>query len=338
MSSRPTITASVVSGADREALIAFLGSLWSDARRSGLALTTVAIVNGPDEDLTERVDQLRSEHGWGRVEIVENTERRGFAANHNASVEMAESDFHLIANDDVIVLDGALEALVAAMESPEGSNVAVACPQLLNPDGTVQGCTYGFPSVLRALISAMDLRETPVVERAVRLMTRLFPSYARGRTRYWKHDQSAVVDSVRGAFVLVRRAAIDEVGLMDEISLVGGEELEWHRRMAERGWRVALFPSASVIHEGGKTVARESRLKVEYLKGLLNYFQKHGRGADVALLRAGAALAYGLRLLGSLVAGRSASRDVARAGLEVARRWPRIWQEARTAGIVHLAA
>jgi GT2 family glycosyltransferase len=79
--------------------------------------------------------------------------------------------------------------------------------------------------------------------------------------------------------------AVREIGPMVEVSQVGAEELEWHRRFHEAGWRVVFFPGSSVIHIGSQTVRAGMRsIYAEYLKGSLYYFRiHHGRASYYAL-------------------------------------------------------
>ncbi|MGQ0432423.1 MAG: glycosyltransferase family 2 protein [Microthrixaceae bacterium] len=111
------------------------------------------------------------------------------------------------------------------------------------------------------------------------------------------------VDTFRGAFVVVRGQTVADVGLMDEVSLVGGEETEWHQRMAHSGWRVVFWPGASVLHKGSATVGGRGDLEVEYLKGALNYFDKHRSVAVAWLARFGSAGVLAGRWLGAALRG-----------------------------------
>ena len=326
------VVASVVSGHDEQALLTFVDSLWTNARHLGDDLTSVVIANAPSEGFLERIRSAAKCAPTGRVDVVVNTVRRGFAANHNQAMTTHDADYYLISNDDVVVLPGALESLIAFMEDPKNGRVAVATPKLLNADGTVQGCTYSFPSILRVFVSAADMRSWSWFRAILSAVGR---RRRRGRTRYWDHDSTMFVDSVRGAFVLIRRGAIDDVGLMDEIAAVGGEELEWHRRMADNGWRIAFVHDAAVVHVGEQTVGDDPVLKVEYVKGWLNYFQKHGTALEVLVLRVGLAMIYGFRTVASMLRSDVRAGEAARAGMTTARRWPRIWRGSVEAGLIH---
>ncbi len=328
MTTRERVTVSVVAGRRPELVRDFLLSLYSEAPEN-TDLFVVVTLNAPDPLCRDAVITDAEAAGWAaRLEIRMNEHPLGFAANHNRTMLAHPADFYLICNDDVVVLRGAIDKMLEYVRDPVNERIGVVSPLLLNADRTVQGSTYSFPSPLRSFVAAADLRANRVfgalIDRAAR-------SAAPGRSRSWAHDRTMLVDSVRGAFVLVRHEAVAEAGLMDEIALVGGEDVEWHRRMAEKGWRVAFVHDAAVIHLGGETVSADPALRIEYAKGWLNYFQKHGRAVDVLAIRAGLGMIYGARfVLGLLSAGDT--RRVNRAGLRLSARWPAIWREAVNSG------
>lgn len=295
------VLVSVVSGARGENLLRFLDSI-SGPQATDLAMRVRAIVNDGDERIATCVGR------YDAVEAVRREAPLGFAANHNSSIRVGGFDYVVIANDDVVASARAIEQLVEFMEQPQNSRVAVVSPRLLNLDGTLQPSTYSFPSVPRSIVAISGLRSALGTGRFAATLAR-FVGYRTGQSRMWAHDRQIDVDTLRGAFVVVRAAAIDEVGCMDEVCLVGGEETEWHRRMSERGWRVVFLPAVEVLHEGGATVGGRVDLEIEYLRGLLNYFAKHGTPSQLRLLRIIGTPVLAVRAAGSALLGRQAARD-----------------------------
>ncbi len=325
------IVVSVVSGREVNMLLTFLESVDEEAKSLAAEVVCVVTANAlPDEDLA-RVYAATARYRGVRIHVVANNCRLGFAANHNRTMRDHRADYYLICNDDVIVRPDAIRLLLAYMEDPANSRVAVASPQLLNSDGSVQGSTYSFPAITRVFASAAGLRSITLLRRALEYVAR---RSGVGRSRFWAHDRTMHVDSVRGAFVLVRGSAVADVGLMDEISMIGGEELEWHRRMAEHGWKVAFVHSAEVIHLGSETISHDGTLSVEYVKGWLNFFQKHGRAFDVPLLRIGLFVIYIVHALWGMVSSDRDSRATSRAGLRLVLGWSRVWRAAVSEGRV----
>ena len=217
-------------------------------------------------------------------------------------------------NDDLLILPGAIQKVTQYMDLPGSSRVGVVSPKLLNPDGSLQPSTYGFPSMPQILLAHSGLREMPATDRLLGFVA----PYLRkkeGSSRFWAHDRIVEVDTLRGACVAMRMKAVRQVGPMVEVAIVGGEETEWHRRFHEQGWKVVFFPEASVIHYGSQTVRDGSRnLYPEYLKGAL-YFFKTGRSPATY----GVFCAALLGMFGVKAAYSWATRD--RSGLSVARRY-----------------
>lgn len=312
------VVVSVVSGARSELVLDFLRSLHATTAPGLGDLQVVVTVNDPARSTAE-IDGCVQALGWeGVVEVARNRAPRGFAANHNSVMERSEADYYLIANDDVVVLDDAVEVLVRFMESPTNARLAVVSPLLLNPDGTVQPSTMSFPTIPRTLLSMSGMRESPAVARVLRSVAAL-PRFGDGRSTYWAHDRTTVVDTLAGAFVLVRTRAVAEVGYMDETSLVGGEEADWHKRMADAGWRVVLCTDARVIHIGKQTVGSDASLQLEYARGWLNYFVKHAAPWRRRLVSLSAWTIWMTRRSAARIRRDDTRRSLATRGMELSR-------------------
>lgn len=233
----------------------------------GLAIT--AVDNSPGSGLAQ---QLKAR--FPAVRVRQNAASLGFAANHNATFRESDGEYFLVSNDDVVYLKGSLARSVAYLEDPAHQKVAAVGLQRLNPDGTVQPSTYSFPTVPRLLLSLSGLREWIGFPHWAWRLARWL-GRGEGKSRFWAHDRTIPVQTFGGAAMLVRRTAACDVGLMDEVSLIGGEENEWHKRMWDAGWSVVFLHDAPVVHFGSQTIRHLPRFQTEFLKGTLNYFWKH---------------------------------------------------------------
>jgi N-acetylglucosaminyl-diphospho-decaprenol L-rhamnosyltransferase len=95
------------------------------------------------------------------------------------------------------------------------------------------------------------------------------------------------VDSVVGAFMMVRTRAIAEVGLLDERFWMYGEDLDWAKRIKDNGWRVVYYPPVEVLHVKRASSRQNRRAQVEFYRAMLIFYYKHYR----------ASTAYALHLL-----------------------------------------
>jgi GT2 family glycosyltransferase len=176
------------------------------------------------------------------ITMVERTTNEGFATGVNLGVRGSSAPFLLLLNPDCVADGEAITALVAFAQSrPEA---AVIGPRILNADGSVQGSARRFPGL-----------STFVAGRSSWL-TRAFPDNPLSRWNLpgrTERGGSMVVDWVSGACMLIRRAAFEQVGGMDERFFLYWEDADFCRRLAQRGWQIVYLPAVTVTHVGGRS-------------------------------------------------------------------------------------
>jgi GT2 family glycosyltransferase len=199
------------------------------------------------------------------VVLITNTENRGFAAANNQGMQLAVGRYILLLNPDTIVLERAIQKTISFADNHPDIGVT-GCQVWLNENDIQQTC-FSFPSLSGLILQEMGLR-------------RLFPkSRFFGRTKYgwWDRTTQRDVDVVSGMYMLVRRGAIEQVGLMDEDYFVYAEETDWCYRFWKAGWRCVFSPEARIIHldGGSKSTAQISiRMFVQQQKSLLIFYKK----------------------------------------------------------------
>ncbi|MEI7673179.1 MAG: glycosyltransferase family 2 protein, partial [Deltaproteobacteria bacterium] len=156
-----------------------------------------------------------------QVCVIENLENRGFGTANNQALRIMTGRYALLLNSDAILTENAVSELFACMENHP--DAAMACGQLLNADGSRQNSIAAFPSLL-TLMTNMSLLEY--------LFPRRFPS------KRYSHSEIVEVDSGIGACLIVRREAMDSVGLFDERYHFFFEETDWAYRMRRAGWKI----------------------------------------------------------------------------------------------------
>ncbi|MFQ5854217.1 MAG: glycosyltransferase family 2 protein [Anaerolineae bacterium] len=198
--------------------------------------------------------------------------------------------YTLLLNPDTVLPPTALHDMVAYLDGrPE---IGAAGPKLVRADGSLDlACRRSFP--------------TPEVSfyRMVGL-SRLFPQsrrFGRYNLTYLDPDQEAEVDSVVGAFMLVRREAIQDAGLLDERFFMYGEDLDWALRIKQAGWKIYYNPNVTVLHHKRAASAGSRRAHFEFDRAMYLFYDKH-YAADTPfwlhwLIVAGLALRGGTRLL-----------------------------------------
>jgi len=221
--------------------------------------------------------------GIPRVRVIANQHNVGFGAAVNQGTRLAWSvvrgktsdkegeergELLWILNPDCDVQPGAFRALVETLDAhPE---CAIAAPRLLNADGSVQASARGEPNMWTGLFGRHSL------------LTKFFPVAAAARRNLPAKAivdagvESAEVDWVMAAAMLVRRRAFDEVGGFDERYFLYWEDADLCRRLRDRGWTTRYVPRAVVSHPGGASAATDSAFATrEFHRSAYRYFATH---------------------------------------------------------------
>ncbi len=199
------------------------------------------------------------------VRIIANKTNRGYAAACNQGIRESQGRYVLLLNSDIVILDGAIEKTVIYADCKPDAGL-IAC-QVRNDDGSVLKTSFCFPSIPNLIFWTFGLSK-------IFKNNRLF---GRERMKWWARDTERQVDVITGMFMLARRHAIDEVGLMDEDYFFYGEEVDWCYRFHKAGWKVMFWPGAGIVHVGG---GRQSSRKVpvrafvQEQKSTLIFFRK----------------------------------------------------------------
>ena len=231
-------------------------------------------------------DMVAGEFAW--VRLVRNERNTGFAAANNIALREASGRYVVLLNPDTVVSRGALSELVRFMDT---TPTAGYCgPQLLNADGSHQPSARRFPAVLTGTFSMLGLSNRYPKSRHT-----LDLHVLHGERRHFPADW------LTGACLMVRAAAIHEVGALDEGFFMYFEETDWCRRMASAGWGGWYVPSAEVVHLGGRSVAHRGEVRpfsgdhpVHWVNSSRRYMRRHHGVAGMVLSETVQVLLYSL--------------------------------------------
>ncbi|WP_214510687.1 glycosyltransferase family 2 protein [Pseudomonas brassicacearum] len=252
-----------------ELLLACVGSAFAAG-----ACRVIVVDNDSHDDSLMLVE--RTHAAGDSLQIVRNTANLGFAVacNQGARLSVAPNLFFL--NPDTVLAADAIDHLLLALRSaPE---IGMVGGFLCNPDGSEQaGGRRVFPTPRRAFMRAFGLSRLSV----------LFPSLLSDFLLHKEPLPSVpiVVEAVSGACMLVKREAIESVGLWDEDYFLHCEDLDWCMRFHQAGWRVLFVPDARVMHVFGGC-SRQRPYFVEWHKhlGILRFYRKFFRRKYPAVL------------------------------------------------------
>jgi hypothetical protein len=193
------------------------------------------------------------------VHLIENERNLGFAKAANQGLQKASGRYFLLLNPDTQVKNKVIKQLVSFMDTH--LDVGVAGVQLFNADGSKQNSIANFPSLSTELLNK-------------RLLRWLFPKTFPGKER--DYPEPIEVDSVIGACMVVRRDALEQVGLLDEDYFIFLEETDWCYRMKRAGWKIYHIPQAQVFHFQGKSAETvKKRARVEFYRSRYHFFKKN---------------------------------------------------------------
>jgi N-acetylglucosaminyl-diphospho-decaprenol L-rhamnosyltransferase len=251
-------------------------------RRSELppgALDVWVVDNGSGDDSAARL--LACVPG---ARLLLSLRNLGFAGGNNLALqrvlELVESDaqrrdaFVLLLNSDTEVTPNALGCCLAFMRAHP--RAGVVGPKVVLPDGKLDlACRRGFPTPANAF-----WKLTGLARRFPRN-----PRFSGYNLTHMDEDETAEVDAVMGAFMLVRLSAIADVGLLDEQFFMYGEDLDWAYRLKAHGWQIWYHPAARVRHLKGATTRKQSRrMLVEFYRAMWLFHRKHYAARNVFLL------------------------------------------------------
>jgi N-acetylglucosaminyl-diphospho-decaprenol L-rhamnosyltransferase len=196
------------------------------------------------------------------VELTVNNENLGFSAANNIALRRSRGDYVLVLNPDTRLTESALDALLGLLAAK--SEVGICGPRLELADGTFDHASRrSFPTPLSALGHFSGVGR--------RLDAGPLAAYRAPGV------ESGPVDAVNGAFMLIRRSALDQVGLFDEDYWMYMEDLDLCYRFKQAGWGIWFESSVTVIHEKAGTSGpeRSPRLNRAFHAGMLRFYRAH---------------------------------------------------------------
>lgn len=211
----------------------------------------VIVVDNNSSD--NSVTQLNKQFGK-RIQLIESKKNLGFAAGNNLGIQKSTGRYILLLNSDARLHTGALKALLNVFEKYKDKNTAqqahtheidrvgIVSGKLLNPDGSLQKQGGALPSLLT--ISLWWLFPLPV-------SFSFFPnsvSYHIENDHFFEREQ--IIGWLGGTALMIKRAVIDEIGVLDEGIFMYAEDVEYCLRASDHHWDIVYTPDAEITHFG----------------------------------------------------------------------------------------
>jgi len=256
----------------------------------------IVVDNASTDDTCELIARQFPE-----VILVENSENLGFAKGNNIGIARTSGKYIVLVNSDVKFVHDCFSPMLSYMS--EHPDVAMLGPKMLDRDLRVRRSTMRFPTVWNSMCRAMGL------DRVFR-RSRIFGGQMAAD---FDHHDTRDVEVLNGWFLMVRRSALETVGLLDERFFMYGEDIDWSYRFHRAAQRIVFFSEAEAIHYGGASSANSPvRFQIEMYRANCQYWEKHhGSMARLTYLLI-VSFHQTLRLIGCfvLLAGRSKRSDI----------------------------
>jgi len=260
------ISVIIVSWNARACLQECLASL--PAASATQSVETIIVDNNSSDGSVEMV-----EAEFPSVKLIRLNENRGFAAANNIGIRASSGRYLALVNSDVIFLDQCLDKLAGYMDAH--AEIGIVGPRVLNRDLSLQFSCRRFPSLWNNFC----------------YFTRLFKVFpncewlAGEHLSAFDHNSIRKVDALVGCFLVARKSAVDEFGLLDEGFFIYAEDVDWCKRSWDAGWEIVFYPGAAAIHFRGGSSSKDSvRFEFEQQRSVFRYWKKHHGCVATAVL------------------------------------------------------
>ena len=202
---------------------------------------------------------------YPKVKLIENQENVGFSKANNQAIRQAQGRYVLLLNSDTILKENTLAVMTRYMDSH--LDVGAAGCEVLLPTGELdKACHRGFPTPQASLYYMLGLAKKYPSN----------PKYNSYHKSYLNMKEIHEIDCLVGAFMLVRKETIEQIGMLDEAFFMYGEDIDWCYRIKEAGWKIIYNPTVSIIHyKGASSRKKPFKIVYEFHRAMYLFHKKH---------------------------------------------------------------
>jgi GT2 family glycosyltransferase len=267
---KPDLSIIIVSFNTRQLLKECLDSVYASLAESTLTSEVIVVDNASRDGSAVMVRKH-----FPQVKLIANEDNLGFAAANNQALRAMgygtgdtphspPSKYVILLNPDTLVGKSALATLVRFMD--ENPRAGACGARLLHSDGTFQHSAFAFPTLFQVFLDFFPINY------------RLTDSRLNGRyPRYlYQASEPFPIDHPLGAALMVRREAIEQVGLLDKRFFIYCEEIDWCWRIKAAGWGIWCVPEAEIVHHVARSTEQfRDEMFAALWKSRYQLFEKH---------------------------------------------------------------
>ena len=248
----------------------FLEQVLHSVRRAseGLAVEVFVVDNNSVDDSVAMVREKFPE-----VHLIANKENTGFSVANNQAIRLSKGEYVLLLNPDTVVEEATFSKVINFMDAhPEAGGLGV---KMIDGSGEfLPESKRGFPSPWVAFCKTTGL-------------SKIFPkspTFNRYHLGYLDKDETHEVEVLAGAFMLLRKTVLDEVGLLDETFFMYGEDIDLSYRIVKAGYKNYYFADTTIIHYKGESTKKGSLNYVRtFYNAMIIFAKKHFQGEQAKL-------------------------------------------------------
>ncbi len=217
-----------------------------------------------DNASVDGTPQQLQEH-YPDVELISNRENVGFAKANNQGIRIAQGEFVLLLNPDTVVSEDTFTKCISFMDAhPKTGAIGV---KMLDGSGSyLPESKRGLPTLTASFMKMTGLY-------------RLFPTSRKWNSYYQGHvdaDETAEVDVLCGAFMFMRKEALNKAGLLDEDFFMYGEDIDLSYRITGAGYAIHYLPTTNIIHYKGESTKKSTlNYVLTFYEAMLIFTRKH---------------------------------------------------------------
>ena len=221
-----------------------------------------------DDSLSRLEDYFKDEINRGILKVIANSANKGFANANNLAIREARGEFVLLLNSDTLVKEATIDKCMDYISQKINADVgALGCKVTLADGSLDKACKRSFPNPANSFYKLFNIKTNS----------------EKDNYNLDNLDDDGVyeIDCLTGAFMLVRKTTIDDIGLLDDTFFMYGEDIDWCYRIKQAGWKIIYFGQSEIIHYKGassedkKTKKRNPKLIYEFYRAMYVFYKKH---------------------------------------------------------------
>ena len=220
-------------------------------------LEVIVVDNASSDDSMSRLQDYFGD----RVRFIASAKNNGFAAGNNQALRVVEARYVLLLNSDTIVWENTLESIYDYMEDHKDVG-ACGCRVLLENGELDKACKRSFPNVKNSFFRLFHIPTNSADD-----------NYNLDNL---PDDEIYEIDCLTGAFMFMRKEALDTAGLLDETFFMYGEDIDLCYRIKNSGWKIIYYGESKITHlKGASSKKQKSKLIYEFYRAMYIYYKKH---------------------------------------------------------------